>query len=440
MAGFIQNNPNWQAIGAQAVMQGYDVGAKSYQAGLDRQQKDKAEAIQQAIVYAQMKQKDDEFKQELARKQAVDGVMEQYRSRLTDQGDTRNQIMQQNADTSTENSKNRAQDELTKNKLAQDKLNQLTANRAAQADWVAKNRPQDKDYFDAFGKLPGREGEGYQTDPQTHALEQARKDIENEWLKGAKALKDHASTDSAGLDASDKVPGAKAGHEDQYAAIKKQMDAYAAQHKILTDSLYRRHMNVAGVPVEGDPFGVGNKAGQPVNPLGPGVKANQPQAPAVNIPQAPGFGGQRPPKIYPSSGNPHVTPGSGQTPPQQQQGSMFQRIANLPLTLDAPMPPLGNVAPTQFNMTPPQQQAAPAPVVAPEQKVQWLNAVAAEKGVKADAISQLPPATKQAVAALSANLRKTISDPNKLGAEITRQLVLAGFDPMKPPVDAPQQP
>jgi hypothetical protein len=439
MAGFIQANPDYQALFAQGQLQGLKIGADSYQNSLDRTQKDKAQAIQQAIIAAQMKQKDDEFQAELARKRAVDGVMADYRKAQIDQGDTRNTISQQIANTATDNSKNRAQDEATKNKLAQDKLNQLTANRAAQADWVAKNRPQDTDYFNAFGKLPGREGEGYQTDPKTHALEQGRKDVENEWLKGAKALKEHASTDSAGLDASDTVPGAKAGHETQYAAIKAQMDKYAAQHKLLTDTLYRRHMEVAGVPVEGDPFGVGNQPGAQVSPLGPGpgVKPSQPdqQAPVVNIPKAPGFRGSTP--QITQSGNPHVAPMRPAQP--QQQGSFLDKIKNAPLDMGTPtLPPLPKVDPsTMFNMNLGTPQPAP---VAPEQKVQWLNAVAAEKGVKPDAISQLPPAPKQAVITLTANLRKTISDPNKLGAEITRQLVLAGFDPMKPPVDAPQQP
>lgn len=346
---------------------------RSYEGAADRYQRDKATRIQEALHRDQLTQQQKQFEATQARLKAQQEAETTWRREQAAAQQSRYDASKADADA------RRAEADTKDRQKEQAQAETL----ARQRDYIAKNRPQDLEYFNAFGRLPGQP-HSYQTDPETHALEQQRRMVESEWAKAAKGLKDASSE----LDGSPKP-----GKEREYQALRDRIARLEAARAQLDAQLYQRYGRVNGGVNVDSPF-------QPsATPSGPAAQPGQPAIEDLNVPLPAGVS------------------------PFNPQGGVPGKPAPVPAQ---PVPQAAVPQP-----------AAPAPQamsITPEQARNLLDTSAAKMGKRPDLIQQMPPAPMSKVAEIKALALRQHSDPIAARQLFYDLMILNGFNPLAAPV------
>jgi hypothetical protein len=214
----------------EAIQQANEQLGRAFFGYADLRQRQKAMEIQQAVEQQRLAQ-------QAARDQETAAM---NKARL----DAQQQYNTERLKTQQAGEKARSDAAAAKQAESDAKKQEAANTKAKQRDYVQKNRPQDLDYFDAFGHLPGQP-HSFQTDPETHALEQQKRVVDNEWAKAAKGLKGVSSE----LDGSP-LPGKEKEHKD----LSERIARLEATRSQLDRQLFNRYGKLNGGAELQSPF------------------------------------------------------------------------------------------------------------------------------------------------------------------------------------------
>jgi hypothetical protein len=437
----------------------FNLGARIGSEGVDLYERQKAHRLQMAVEQARLASQQQQFQQTNTRLTAAQQALDQYRQDNLKQTGAHHQATE---------------------KLTADRNKALADKAAADDQWKQQQAQQHQQNWNAdFARHVANDGsldeyrkrsKSFQTDPQTHALEQQHKLIGDEWLHVSKALKSVSDPDGLG--------GPAAGHEVEYKAFQDRLQKLESERDGIGQKLRKRYASVATggpPPAGGDDDQGGDEAtsgatkgppsGNPhVGDLGvrlpAGVRpfnaenAPPPAAPILRdrVNAAAAASGIDPANPTAGMRDP-MRPGANWFPPSTQPANVGTERVPQSSQLQqgpAPFPHFGGKVPDWYTQgkaeiaqqeARQQQAAVPATAQVPaEQTRQWVQQYALEAGVKADRVAQLPPPTVGEVARLKAMLAQEFADPVKQYQEFYRRMILAGRNPAVPAVADPALP